>query len=209
MSISALSRKAILPVLFLGLAAMLIGFFSYRLTNPTLIKQVEIRAPQMPEAAALPDSGMSGGMASMGSIMNHPELLPRISELMLKLSEDPDNFDTRMELAEVFMQARDPAAAAQHLQRAVELQPENYIAHYYLGIMFYALQRYEEAVQSFEQALTLEEDPYVMFNLALLYLQYTDREAEALALLERTAAYDEDPELQESSRRILKDRGKP
>ena len=204
MSVPALSRRLIIPVLFFGLAAMLIGFVSYRVNNPVLIKHVAIRAPEPPEQIAsigsgvddCPDCGVDHDSGSRS------ELMPKITELMVKLQESPEDFDIRMELAEAFMQAHDPAGAAQHLQKAVELRPENYLAHYYLGIMFYALHRYEEAVQRFEHALTLEEDPHIMFNLALLYLRHTDREAEALAILERTAASD-DPDLQERSKLVL------
>ena len=208
MSVSALSRRLILPLLFLGLAAMLIGFFTYRVNNPTLIKQVEVRrAPEAPAQAAHSDdcAVCNEDHGGMGGVMIHPELMSRISDLMVKLTENPDDFDVRMELAEAFMEAGDPTSASLHLQRAVELRPENYLAHYYLGIMFYALHRYEEAVQRFEQALSLEEDPHIMFNLALLYLQHTDREAEALALLKHAAASDY-PELQERAKLVLENR---
>jgi tetratricopeptide (TPR) repeat protein len=205
-----------LPALFLGLAAMLIGFFTYRVTNPTLIKQIEVRRAIAPEQAAFSGSvtgehgpdcldcseehATGGGMGHIAA--GHPELIPRIIELMSKLSENPADFDTRMELAEAFMQGHDPAGAAQHLLTAVELRPESYMAHYYLGIMLYALNRYDESIQSFEQAVSLEEDPHIMFNLALIYLRHTDREAEGLALLERTAASN-DAELQERSKSVL------
>lgn len=215
MSVSAFSKRLILPVLAFGLAAMLVGFVTYRVTHPTLIKLVEIRDGSAGQAAAAsdhedcPDCGVdhdhSAGGRGMDAMSANPELVTRIGELMGELQAKPDDFAVRMELAEAFMQVNDPAAAAQHLQKAVELEPKNAMAHYYLGIMLYALQRYEESVQSFEKSLSLEEDPYVMFNLALILLQHTDREAEALALLERTAVSDE-PELQEGSRMILEER---
>jgi len=214
MSVSAFARRLVLPLLFFGLAAMLIGFFTYRVTHPTLIKQVEIRGAPAGQAAFsgsgddccdVDHSADGGGGHGMGV---NPELIAKIADLMGTLQENPDDFTIRMELAEAFMQVNDPAGAAQHLQKAVELQPENPLAHYYLGIMLYALHRYEDSVRSFEQSLSLEEDPYVMFNLALILLQHTDREAEGLALLERTAASDV-PELRENSRMILEERDKP
>jgi len=210
MSVSALSRRLILPLLFLGLAAMLIGFFTYRVTHPTLIKKIEIRGAPVAQTASsgsgddccdVDHSGAGHAMAV------HPELVAKITALMGTLQENPDDFAVRIELAEAFMQANDPAGAAQHLKKAVELQPEDSVAHYYLGIMLYALHRYEESVRSFERSLSLEENPHVMFNLALILLRYTDREAEGLALLEHTAASDV-PGLRESSRLVLEDREK-
>jgi tetratricopeptide (TPR) repeat protein len=212
MSVSALSRRLVLPLLFLGLAAMLIGFFTYRVTHPTLIKQIEIRGAPVAQTVSSGsgddccDVDHSAGGAGHAMAV-HPELVAKIAVLMGTLQENPDDFAVRMELAEAFMQANDPAGAAQHLKKAVELQPEDSVAHYYLGIMLYALHRYEESVRSFEQSLNLEEDPHVMFNLALILLRYTDREAEGLALLERTAASDI-PKLRESSRMVLEDREK-
>jgi len=214
MSISALSRRLILPVLFFGLAAMLIGFVTYRVTHPTLIKLVEIRsgspqqtAPGSGDDCDDPTHDHSGGSGAGHAMSANPELVAKIGELMIALQEKPGDFTVRMELAEAFMQVNDPAAAALHLQKAVEIESENAVAHYYLGIMFYALHRYDEAVQHFEKSLSLEENPYVMFNLALILLQHTDREAEALALLERTVVSDE-PELREGSRMILEERAK-
>jgi len=194
---------------------MLIAFFSYRVKHPTLIKLVEVRSGAAEQTAAsssgdgCSDCGVDHSTgSSRGHAMGaHPELVAKIGDLMGALKENPNDVTIRMELAEAFMQVNDPAAAAQHLQKAVELQPTNFMAHYYLGIMLYALHQLEEAVRCFERSLSLEEDPYVMFNLALILLQHTNREAEALALLERTAASDE-PELQEGSKVILKERAK-
>jgi len=214
-------------MLVFGLAAMLIGFVSYRVSNPTLIKQVEIRQGGAQQAAAVgatagpdhdcPDcgvdhsagggSGQKAGGRGMDAMASNPELVAKIGELMGALKENPDDFAVRMDLAEAFMQVNNPAAAAQHLQKAVELQPDNAVAHYYLGIMLYALQQYEGAVQRFEKSLSLEEDPHVMFNLALILLQHTDREAEALALLKQTATSDE-PELRDGSRMVLEEKAK-
>ena len=201
MSASTLSRRLILPLLILGLAAMFVGSISYRLGDPVLIKHVAVRgAGQFEEA---PFHGPEAGGFSPGS----PEFMARISDLMTILKEEPDSFETRMELAHLFMEAHDAESAATHLQRALDLRPDSQVAHHNMGILLYELDRFEESALSFEQALALEEAPGTMFGLGLIYLRHLGKETEGLELLERAAAMG-DPELRERSRAVLEDSGK-
>ena len=201
MSISTLSGKLLPVLLFLGLAAMFVSSTGYFLSGPSLIKKNINKTPVQPGSAAAPDAGMGGAM--------NADFMERISDLMGKLKENPNDFDTRMELAEMFMMAKEVSGATVHLQKAVELRPDSQEAHHKLGAILYGLERYEESARSLEKALALEEDAGCLFNLGMIYIQHLDKAAEGRALLERAAAApDASPDLLNHVKDILKEQGK-
>jgi len=178
MHAAPLSRRLIILLLCAGIAAMFAGSFAHRLSNPSLIKSVASR--QAGQASSTPQQGMGKNM--------DPHVMEKVSDLMSALKANPNDFSTRMALAEVFMEAQDPSSAILHLQKATEIRPESHEAHYILGVLRYELDLFEESAQSFERALKLEEDPGTMFNLGIIYHEHLNRGEEALALFQRVAA---------------------
>jgi Flp pilus assembly protein TadD len=188
-----LVNKAAIALLTLGLAAMFIASFSYRLGNPSLHKSLSEKQAGQPSFGG---RGMDSGMSR--------ENMERIAGLMAKLRENPNDFDTRMQLAEAFRSAGDAASSAAHLQKALILRPDNAEGHYNLGITLYELGDYEESARNFERVLELEEDLSAMFNLAIVYHQQLEKTAEARELFARIAASPgAAPDLRERARAIL------
>ena len=172
-----LSKLTIALVVF-GLGAMFIGSFSYRLSNPSLVKRIGGQSPRTS------DFGNQGGMNTGMT----PELMSHIGELMGKLSQDPNNFETRVELAEHFMEVSDWKSASVHLARALEVKPDSSAANYMMGVAQYSQGDFPAAAAAFEKILSIEEDPSAMFNLGILYAQHLDRVDEAKTLFAKVAS---------------------
>ena len=89
-------------------------------------------------------------------------------ERALKL--DPKNISAMLFMANIDLDNRDWAAAAELLERARDLQPENPGIRQNLGIAYRGLGRFEDSKRSYEKALDLDPtnvDPYL--DLAVLY----------------------------------------
>lgn len=85
------------------------------------------------------------------------------------LELDPELVAARMAMAELLLDNRDWAAAAELLEGARDLEPENPAIRVNLGIAYRGLGRYEESKAAYEKALSLDpanQDPRL--NLAVL-----------------------------------------
>lgn len=188
-----LNKTTIALVLF-GLAIMFIGSFSYRLSNPSLVKVISERAS---------GSSSFGNQGKMNTGMT-PDMMAHISELMTKLRENPESFEVRIELAEHFMEVQDWTSAALHLQRALLIRPDDVATMYNLGVIHYQQDQFAESAKLFEQILNTEEDPSAMFNLGILYYQNLNRQDEGKALFAKVAGMQNaDQDLRERAKAIL------
>lgn len=191
--------KSALLLTFLGLAAMFIASFSYRIQNPSLIK--EARKQQSAPAS----SGSFGSSASAGMNMGMTsEMMTHITELMSKLAQNPNSYEIRMELANHFMEAEDAVSAMVHYKKASEISPDKFQPIYSVGVCQYRQGQFEEAAESFRQVLKLEKEYSAQFNLALLYRLHLNKVEESNRLLEEivsTATVDED--LRNRAREVL------
>lgn len=172
-----LAKLTIALVIF-GLGAMFLGSFSYRLSNPSLVKRIGGQSPRTSDFGN--QEGMNTGMT--------PELMSHIGELMGKLSQNPDDLAVRIELAEHFMEVNDWKSASVHLERALKINPESSTANYMLGVAWYGQGDFAASAEAFERLLGLERDPSAMFNLGILYAQHLNRQAEAKELFKEVAA---------------------
>ncbi|MDR2504076.1 MAG: tetratricopeptide repeat protein [Deltaproteobacteria bacterium] len=187
-------NRFVLLLVFSGLVLMFVASFSYRLSNPSLFKSI---------AENRSGRGSQSGQ-SMGQGMD-PKLMEQVGELMAKLKENPNHFETRMALAELFATAQDPASAAVHLQKAVSIKPDDAQAHFNLGVVRHDLEQFAEAAAGYERSLSLEESPITMYYLATVYFEHLNKRAEARKLFERVAANAESPDfLRERARLALK-----
>jgi len=89
----------------------------------------------------------------------------------------PDNSDARYNLGRSLLARKNAAAAAVHLQRAVELSPTYTAAWNDLGLALKRTKRPREAVAAYERAIELDPTdvkPYM--NLAFHYLSIGDKD---------------------------------
>lgn len=191
---SNLLAQLTIALVVIGLAAMFFGSFSYRLSNPSLVKRIGNQQPKNS------DFGNQGGM---GTGMTQ-EMMGHIGELMGKLAEDPNNFEVRRELAEHFMDVSDWSSAIVHLKRALEINPNDVAANYFMGVSQYNLGNFPESATAFEHLLTVEQDPAAMYNLSVIYAQHLNRLDEAKELLRKVSEMDTaSPEMKKNVKEIL------
>ncbi len=186
-------NKTTIAVVFLALGLMFVASFSYRLSNPSLIKRVTERQTNETNFGT---QGMNTGMTQ--------ELMAHIGELMSKLGQDPNNFEVRVELAEHFMEAQDWASAEVHLAKALAVKPDDVAANYSLGVVQYQQGKFAESAATFEKVVSFDEDSSAKFNLAILYYQHLGKKDEAVALFKSIASSEaSDPELKSRATAIL------
>lgn len=151
------NRKLFLIIMGISIALMLIGSFTYRLSNPGLV--IEGRAP-------------ASSMAAQG-----PSDMDTIGSMMQRLQSQPNDVEALLFLGEHFLGHESWDQAGHFLQRAVIAAPNETRPLYLLGISQYHAEKYGDAAASFERLLALHDDPAARYNLGLLYLHYlNDRE---------------------------------
>lgn len=101
------------------------------------------------------------------------------------LELDPELVAARMAMAELLLDNRDWAAAAELLEGARDLEPENPAIRVNLGIAYRGLGRFEESKAAYEKALDLDpanQDPRL--NLAVLLGDHMKAYDQAIAQIE-------------------------
>lgn len=140
-----------------GLAFVLITAFVYRLTHPSLTQSLgqpaHTAADHGDEPQAMAQQDMTG-----------------VRDLMVKLSEDPDNPDVLKALGREFMRMQAWDQAKGFLEKAVTIKPSDTDAMMMLGVALFNLQSYREAADQFELIVSLEEDNgMAKYNLGVIY----------------------------------------
>ncbi|MFZ5427445.1 MAG: tetratricopeptide repeat protein [Thermodesulfobacteriota bacterium] len=140
--------KAVLLMVFAGIAAMFVWSFVYRAANPSLIATVETRG-EAPGGQGTGDGAMGGVMAAMQ-----------------KLKANPDDLGAMEEAAEAFAQAQMWDKALSILEKAYAKDPkEMHILNLY-GVTLFRLERPSESAKKFEEMLAIDPNNYqALFNL--------------------------------------------
>lgn len=172
---TALAGKYTAALVGLGLLAVFLGSFLFRIENPSRVVRAD--APSMPQ-----------GMAEGGP-------MKEIMELMQRQKDEPDNPAVQLDLAERFLMMGAFDRALIFLEKAEKLDPGNPRVLNDKGIALYNTGRTEEAKGAFETILAQNPDDYrARFNLGLIYghgLGDTAKAAEHLKAVVDSPATDE------------------
>ena len=142
-------RKTILALMILGMTAIFVSSFVYRLENPSLTIQNTPRARTDDE--------------SMGKIM----------ELMARMQENPNDLDVLLSLGEQFMRIQSWDKARALLQRALVVEPSNIDVLQRLSMCLINQGKYAEAAGHYEMILALDEkNAQAHYNLGILYKRF-------------------------------------
>ena len=174
-------------VVFYALAAgLLVMFFTSFLQNlsgePMVQSPPSAGAPPQAARDEAPAPGANAPAGIPGTLA--PEDAARMGEFMARLQSNPHDVDLLLEIAQVFIRAKEWPQAESFLRRASIAAPTDARPPHFLGVAQASQQQYTEAAGSFEQALTLDANPSTQFNLAVLYRYYLDKPDKAKALLE-------------------------
>ncbi|MFH1915145.1 MAG: hypothetical protein ABIK45_12840 [Pseudomonadota bacterium] len=181
-----LGRRAVITMVFLGVAAMFATSFAYRLNNPNLY----VAARQAPTQEVTPGT-MPPGMEQMGGNM------ALIKEYMAKIEADPDDVDALVGLGNSFLMMRAWERAVVPLDRANELRPGNIEVLKGIGISRFSLEDYVKASAAYDEILEVDPgDTLALFNLGVISKYYFDKPDQARSYFEKVITLErEDSEM--------------
>ncbi|UCG57765.1 MAG: tetratricopeptide repeat protein [Phycisphaerales bacterium] len=113
---------------------------------------------------------------------------PQKAEELLEraIALNPENTDSLLELAALYLASKRIPEALQLSKRASEVEPNNSICHLNIGLCSAKLRRFAEAEQAFRKAIELTPDSSSGYReLALLYLRAGRRFPDARQLAEK------------------------
>lgn len=112
----------------------------------------------------------SGGMGTLG-------------ELMRRASDNPDDIDALIKIAEIFARSGDFSNAESFARRAHSIDEKNAQALYLLGVINHNLGHHEEAARLIEDALRIDDTAASRYSLAILYIYYLNEPQKGLSNL--------------------------
>jgi tetratricopeptide (TPR) repeat protein len=179
-----IGQKAVLCFMGLCLVGMLIASVAYRIDHPSLTEK-----------------------RGTGSQAQADAMMSRISGLMQRIQDNPDDVEAMQQLGHMFMSMRAWDRAARFWERVLEHRPQDSHARKQLAMCFYQQQRYQEAARQLKQVLSRASgDHYARFNLGVLLIHFLDQPAQGKAYVRQVAeAESADEELRQKARQELSD----
>jgi cytochrome c-type biogenesis protein CcmH/NrfG len=151
------------------------------------------RAPDVVRATPLPvdphvptDLGNSGGASQPPT---PPVDAARLQELTQKIKQNPQDFDSFVELANMNFDQRNFNEAISLYTKALEVRPDALNVRTDMGTAMFYQNRFDEAIAQFQQ--TLKQDPsnaQALFNMGVAMLHGKNDAEGALASWERLVA---------------------
>jgi len=140
-----------LALAFVGMAAVSLG---QRFMRPDLVVPSNIRP------------------MSAGGDETHAGDMNEISQLMLKIQQNPGDVAAILHLVEHFVEDKNWAAAESFLRKAVVAAPGNPQPLYLLGVVLHNQGNHAEAASCLERVVDLRDEPSVRYSLGVLYVHY-------------------------------------
>ena len=183
------SRRITLAALALGLGAMFAMAVQWHMGDHPLVR------PNHEAHNAAPATAPSQPASMRDSIDTQSPQGMAIMGLMQKMQADPHNVETLLELAQVFAEQGDPAAAQDMAERAVIAAPSDHRPPYLLAVLFSQTGRWQEAATQLERSISLKDDAASRYSLAVIYRYHLKQEEKARASFEAASALCQDPAL--------------
>jgi len=179
-----IGQKAVLCFMGLSLVGMLIASVAYRIDHPSLTEHRD-----------------KGSQAQADAMMS------RISGLMERLQDNPEDVEAMQQLGHIFMAMQAWDRAARFWERVLEHRPQDGHARKQLAMCYYQQQSYDDAARELKRVLRdASEDHYARFNLGVLLIHFLDQPAQGKAHLRQVAgAKSADEELRQKARQELSD----
>ena len=153
--------RLVLLVVGLGLVLMLVSAFWQRLSNPHLVKEIDVAATR----------GGAGGMGGMN---------PELGKLMQQVSENPNDFKALVHLTEHLMSDQQWDAAENFAKRAMTVNPNDAQPPYLVGVIMHNKGQHQQAAEALEQVVRLKDEASVRYSLGVLYIHYLENPAKGV-----------------------------
>ncbi|ADU63467.1 MAG: tetratricopeptide repeat protein [Pseudodesulfovibrio sp.] len=180
-------RNAVVSLIFVGVAAMFITSFAYRLNNPNLVVMARQPASMNSGNDGSGEGTMPPGMEQMGGNM------ARIKEYMAQVEANPDDVDALIGLGNSFLMMRAWDRALEPLERANQLSPGNVDVLKGIGIARFSQEDYVKASAAYDEILAVKpDDTLALFNLGVIFKHYFEKPDEARRYFEKVLELEHD-----------------
>jgi cytochrome c-type biogenesis protein CcmH/NrfG len=146
-----------------------------------------VRATPLPVDPHVPTNLGGGGAESQPA--PPPVDMARVQELTQKIKQNPQDFDSIVELANLNFDQRNFNEAINLYKRALEVRPDALNVRTDMGTAMFYQDRFDDAIAQFQ--LTLQSDPsnaQALFNMGVAMLHGKNDAAGALASWEKLVA---------------------
>lgn len=180
-------RRAVISLVFVGVAAMFVASFAYRLNNPNLVVMARQPATMNAGNAGGGEGAMPPGMEQMGGNM------ARIKEFMAQVEANPDDVDALVGLGNAFLMMRAWDRALEPLERANRLSPGNVDVLKGIGIARFSQEDYVKASAAYDEILAVKPgDTLALFNLGVIFKYYFEKPDQARTYFEKVLELEHD-----------------
>lgn len=194
-------RRLVLGGIALGLALMLLTSVAYRLDDHPLTRSAPpVSAPSTASPAMPPAAPQAAAPAQMTESSAIPPDQADTISAMQKLRANPDDVDTLLELADLFMRRNSPENAQEFIKRALVAAPGDARPSYYQGLLDAGQGKFAEAAEDMERSLRLQDNPSARYSLAVVYRYHLHDEARAREQLDAARNH---PALSEELRALI------
>ncbi len=151
----------------------------------------------------------TGGPMNPGSMPTAESLQPLVAPLLAALKADPKNFDTLVQIGNLYYDHRIYPEAIEYYTRALELRPNDVNVRTDLGTAFWYGGFPEKAVAEYQKSLSVDPThPNTLFNLGVVRAEGLKDPSGAIAAWEKLLkTHPEYPEKQRVLELIEKARG--
>lgn len=171
-------RKSVIIVILLGVVAMFVTSFVYRMNNPNLFVQGKVQhsaddGHDHGDSGVTPPPGMGQGMNGA---------MARVKEYMEQVEANPNDVEALINLGNSFLMMRAWDRALEPLNKANELQAGNTDLLKAIGIALFNKQDFGGAAKIYKDILQVApNDSLALFNLGVIYKHYLEKPEEAQA----------------------------
>src|SRR5215475_5040452 len=152
------------------------------------------RAPDVVRAIPLPvDPNVPTDLSAAGRSSSEPPPPPvdmaRVRELTTKIKQNPRDFDSIVELANLNFDQKNYSDAINLYKNALQIRPDDLQVHTDMGTAMFYQNRFDDAIAEFQQIL--QKDPknaQALFNLGVTMLHGKNDPKRALEYWERMIA---------------------
>ena len=134
------------------------------------------RAPDVVRATPLSvdpnvPTDLSGGNASGGEAPSAPVDMARVQELTSKIKQNPKDFDSIVELANINFDQKNYNDAISLYKKALEVRPDQINVRTDMGTAMFYQNRFDDAIAEFNEVLKADpKDAQALFNMGVAML---------------------------------------
>jgi tetratricopeptide (TPR) repeat protein len=188
------SRRIVLGVLALGMAAIFAASVAWRLGDHPLVHDHGPKAVAQAPVQSAPSSPGAPDKTKMEQAAQSPQAMA-IMGLMQKMKENPNDVETLLGIAQLFAERGDLDGAMDMIQRAVVAAPSDHRPPYLMGVVLGGQGKWQEAAAQLERSISLKDDASARYSLGVILRYHLGQADKALPHFEAASKLSNDASL--------------